>query len=203
MAATVLHTRIGKVFFIYNLGRKNRTDDFGGRGPRRDRERGFTYITLLILVAVMGVVLATTGQVWSTAIKREKEQELIFVGDQFRNAIAMYYRNSLGQSARYPMSLEDLLKDPRYPDTRRYLRKIHPDPISNSTEWGLIKGPKGEILGVHSLSQEEPLKKSNFSIADQSFEGKTQYSDWIFMIVTQAKGGQAPAPQVPAQKPSF
>ena len=149
------------------------------------REHGFTYIALLILVAVMGVALATTGKVWSTAMKREKEQELIFVGDQFRNAITLYSRRSPGQSASYPVSLEDLLRDPRYADTRRYLRKIYLDPISNSMEWGLIKGPHGEIFGVHSLSAEEPLKKNNFSLADKDFEGKMHYSDWVFMIAAQ------------------
>lgn len=167
---------------------------------RQGRAHGFTYIGLLILVAIMGVVLATTGQVWSTAMRREKEQQLIFVGDQFRNAITRYYQNSLGQSSRYPMSLEDLLKDPHYLETRRYLRRIYPDPISNSMEWGVVQGPSGEILGVHSLSAEEPLKKSNFSLADQGLEGKMHYSDWVFMIAAQSGvAQQATVRQVSAQ----
>ncbi|MFA6971927.1 MAG: type II secretion system protein [Gallionella sp.] len=180
--------------------------NFTERNFRRGREHGFTYIALLIFVAIMGVLLATTGKVWSTVMKREKEQELIFVGGQFRNAISMYYKNSNGQTARYPMSLEDLLKDPRYPDTRRYLRKIYLDPVSNSMEWGLVKGPNGEIFGVHSLSVEEPIKKSNFSLADHEFEGKTQYSDWLFMFavkagaVPQAPVSQVPTPQVPLRQ---
>jgi type II secretory pathway pseudopilin PulG len=165
---------------------------------RRPREKGFTYIALLILVAIIGVGLVTTGQVWITAMKREKEQQLLFIGGQFRHAITLYYKNSLGQSARFPMSLEDLLKDPRYLETRRYLRQIYPDPINNSLEWGLVKGPNGEIYGVYSLSQEEPFKKSNFSLADHAFEGKTQYSDWVFRIAVKAGVAQpAPASQVP------
>ena len=159
---------------------------------RRGRIQGFTYIVLLIVVAVMGIALATAGMVWSTAMKREKEQELLFIGGQFRNALNQYYRNSPAQSARYPMSLDDLLQDPRYPGTRRYLRKIYVDPVSGSPDWGLVRGANGEVIGVHSLSLEEPLKKSNFSLADKDFEDKAQYSDWEFRITVQAAAPQAP-----------
>lgn len=146
-------------------------------------ERGFTYIGLMILIAVMGVVLAAGGEVWHTAQQREREQELLFVGDQFRHAIDSYYENTPGQGRRYPLSLEELLQDPRYPDKRRYLRKIYVDPVTGGTEWGLIKGPGGEIFGVYSLSDEEPVKKSNFDLANRNFEGKAKYSEWVFMHV--------------------
>lgn len=155
-------------------------------------EQGFTYIALLIFITIMGVGLAATGEVWQMTMKREKEEELLFVGNQFRNAITMYYYRTPGQMGRYPMSLEDLLKDPRYPATKRYLRKIYLDPVTNSTNWELIKGPNGEILGVHSASEDEPLKKSDFMLADQNFEGKTKYSDWVFMIAAR----YVPAPTV-------
>lgn len=145
-------------------------------------EQGFTYIALLIFIVIMGVGLAAAGEVWHMTMKREKEEELLFVGNQFRNAITMYYYRTPGQSVRYPMSLEDLLKDPRYPATKRYLRKIYFDPITNSTNWELVKGPNGEIFGVHSASEDEPMKKSNFSFADQGFEGQMKYSDWVFII---------------------
>ena len=54
---------------------------------RRPRHAGFTYVGLLIAVAVLGVGLAAVGQVWSTAAAREKERELLFVGNQYRAAI--------------------------------------------------------------------------------------------------------------------
>lgn len=151
----------------------------GSRQP--GRVGGFTYISLLAIIAIMGVVLGTAGEVWHMALKREKERELLFVGDQFRRAIGLYYEHTPGLGRRYPESLEDLLRDPRYPSTQRYLRKIYPDPVSGSTEWGLVKGTAGEILGVHSLSENEPIKKSNFSLVDRSFEGRAKYVDWVFM----------------------
>jgi type II secretory pathway pseudopilin PulG len=150
---------------------------------RQSREGGFTYLGLLAVIAIMGVALLATGEVWHTAQKREKERELLFVGNQFRQAIDGYYEHTPDREPRYPVRLEDLLKDPRFPSTQRYLRKIYLDPISGSEQWGLIKGPDGEIYGVHSLSEAEPVKKGNFSLADKNFEGKTKYADWVFMHV--------------------
>jgi type II secretory pathway pseudopilin PulG len=152
-----------------------------GRQPECGRARGFSYIGLLILVAVMGIGLAAAGEIWYTALKREKEQELLFVGGQFRLAIERFYKNTPGQARRYPLHLEELLRDPRHPETRRYLRKIYLDPMTGRAEWGLLTGPGGEIFGVYSLSEDEPLKQANFRLAEQDFEGKVKYREWVFM----------------------
>jgi type II secretory pathway pseudopilin PulG len=145
------------------------------------REGGFTYIGVLVLVALMGIALAAAGQVWHTASKREKERELLFIGQEFRLALHRYAKHTPGKERRAPMSLEELVQDPRHPGIRRYLRKIYVDPMTGGTEWGLIKGPAGEIHGVHSLSTDEPLKKAGFALTDRRFEGSKKYSDWVFM----------------------
>jgi type II secretory pathway pseudopilin PulG len=184
------------------IGREILEEEQGGKMVARSiirwkvAARGFTYIALLIFIAVLSLGFLSTWEVWNTAIKRDNEQELLFAGDQIRNAINMYYLHSPGPGNRFPMSLEDLLKDPRYPATRRYLRKIYLDPITKSRNWDLVKGPNGEILGVHSASDDEPAKKANFSLADRGFEGKTKYSDWVFIFSTKL------APMSPATVPS-
>lgn len=165
----------------------------GCRQAWKSRAGGFTYLGLIIMIAIMGVLLTTTGEVWHTVQQREKERELLFVGNQFRLALDRYYEHSAGQAQRYPATLEALLKDPRYPSTQRYLRRIYRDPVGGSQDWGVVRGPSGEILGVHSLSGDEPLKKDGFSLADQGFKGKTRYSDWVFMHVPGQ--GQAGSPQ--------
>lgn len=149
----------------------------------RARAGGFTYIGLLAVIAIMGIGLAATGEVWHTLQRRDKERELLFIGNQFRQAIGEYYEHTPGQQRRYPLELAELLKDPRYPSTQRYLRRIYTDPITGSENWGVIRGPDGEIYGVYSQSKEEPIRKGNFSLADRNFAGKTKYADWVFMHV--------------------
>lgn len=148
--------------------------------PMPHRQAGFTYLGVLILVAVMGALLAATGEVWSTVQRRQKEQELLFVGNQFREAIRLYYERSPGGSKRYPRKLEDLLLDNRYPSTQRYLRKIYVDPMTGKPEWGLLKAPDEGIAGVYSLAGGTPIKVDNFETRDAAFKGAIRYSRWQF-----------------------
>jgi type II secretory pathway pseudopilin PulG len=143
--------------------------------------KGFTYLALLIVIAVGGAVLAAIGQLTSHAQQREKEAELIFAGHQFRQAIAAYYERSPGGAKRYPQKLEDLLEDRRYPNVQRYLRKLYRDPMSGRADWGVVEAPSGGIMGVYSQSAEPPVKSGNFSKADETLVGATRYSDWKFV----------------------
>ena len=161
---------------------------------------GFTYIGLMIFIALMGIGLALAGQVWHTATQREKEKELLFAGDQFRAAITKYYEGSPGGATKFPNSLEDLLDDRRYPTTKRHLRKIFRDPMTGETRWGLVESPTGGIMGVYSLSEHEPRKISGFRPRDEAFEGAASYSDWQFAYAVAVPPEQAaatPAPGVP------
>ncbi len=135
---------------------------------------------LLFLIASLGVAMAALGTLWHTQAQREKEAELLFIGDQYRQAIERYYRLTPGTAKQYPPSFDVLLLDPRFPTTVRHLRRLYRDPITGSEQWGLEKTADGGISGVHSLSDKEPRKKSGFSAVYADFEGKTKYADWIF-----------------------
>ncbi len=163
---------------------------------------GFTYVGLLIAIVFFGLGSVGAARVLASSERAEREAELLFVGNQFRQAIASYYSASPG-APRYPEKLEDLLLDSRFPAIRRHLRKIYVDPITGKTEWGLVIAPEGGILGVHSLSDREPLKRANFDFADQAFEEAAKakdhpyaYRDWQFVFLP---AGRAVAP--PAVKP--
>jgi len=147
----------------------------------RYRQAGFTYLALLFTVAVAGVVLAATGALWSFEAQREREVELLFVGNQFRQAIRSYYEQSPGMLKRYPMSLDELVKDNRYLGVKHHLRRIYADPITGRSEWGLLMAPEGGIMGVRSLSDRRPIKRANFLLRDAMFEGKEAYSEWHFV----------------------
>jgi type II secretory pathway pseudopilin PulG len=142
---------------------------------------GYTYLGVLFLIAASGILLVATSQVWYTAQKRDKEEELLFVGDQLRRAIGAYYESTASGPKRYPATLEDLQRDPRSPGVRRYLRQLYRDPMTGGTTWGLMKAADGTIFGVYSLSEQEPLKKGGFGRQDQAFEEKAKYAEWLFM----------------------
>ncbi|MDO8294097.1 MAG: type II secretion system protein [Gallionella sp.] len=146
--------------------------------PRVSGQRGFGYLLVLFALAALGLLLAGAGQVWQTTAQREKEVELLFIGNQFRQAIASYYEHSPDAAKQYPARLDDLLEDKRFPMPRRHLRKHYRDPMTGSMDWGLIKAG-GRIVGVHSRSGDKPLRQS-FDGRDASFSGAARYDQWVF-----------------------
>lgn len=165
------------------------------------RERGFTYIGVLLLVALMGAVLAGTATVWRTMSQRDKERELLFVGHEFRKAIGLYYERTPGGAKQYPKKLEDMLLDKRQVNIARYLRRLYVDPMTGKKEWGLVKGAGDAIMGVYSLSADSPIKSGNFDEADKDFEGKGSYAEWKFVYLP-GQGAPGTAPAAPVQIPS-
>ena len=165
------------------------------------RNRGFTYLTILFAIAILSGGLALIGEVWHTSAVREKEAQLLQVGDEFRKAIERYY---LSGPRIYPRNLSDLVQDPRQPGVVRHLRKVYPDPFTGSIEWGLVKSADGGIAGVHSLSEERPLKSAGFRVRDAAFEGAQRYADWKFIYAPtqQAQPSSVkPAPAAPSTRP--
>lgn len=168
---------------------------------------GFTYLGVLFAIALMGTLFAITGESWQTASQRDKERELLFIGDEFRDAIGLYYNRTPGNAKRFPRSLEELLKDPRYLTTQRYLRKIYTDPMTAGQEWGLVKAADGGIAGVFSLSERAPIKVDRFSEENAGFEAAQKYSDWKFVYRPRAAAVRAPTPApnpaLPTPNPSL
>lgn len=166
----------------------------GGCEHARLREQGFTYFTVLILVAIMGVGLAAIGTMWQQAAKREKERELLFIGDEFRRAIGTYFERSPG-APQYPRSLDDLLVDKRLPVVGRHLRKIYYDPMTGTQDWGLVKEPGGGILGVYSKATGRPVKIAGFREEYKDFATALTYADWKFVYGAGSMLGPTPGVQ--------
>jgi type II secretory pathway pseudopilin PulG len=139
-------------------------------------------MALLAVVAVSGAMLVAVGEVYSRSAQREKEAELLFIGRQFRNAIGAYYERSPG-TQQYPASLEELVQDKRFPMVTRHLRRIYPDPFTGKPEWGLVRSPDGRIMGVHSLSDREPIKSAGFAQDNAALAGARKYKEWRFEYV--------------------
>ena len=159
---------------------------------------------MLFTVTIAGILLAATGQVWQVKAQREKEKVLLSVGEQFRQAVMSYYNSDSGGDKKYPQSLEDLLLDKRGPSPERHLRKIFLDPMTKTTEWGLVEEPVPEqisgssarvsksdlgIIGVYSLSRQGPIKSENFPDHYSTFAEATTYQDWQFVYSQESTEG--------------
>ena len=154
----------------------------GSISPLRPRfpQRGFTYLGTMFLIIFIGIGLAKAGLLWQTEVQREREKELLFIGEQYAMAIGSYFESTPSGSKQYPASFEDLLQDHRFPGVRRHLRKLYSDPITGGEKWGLIK-QQGRITGVYSLALQRPLKKAGFSVAWTAFADAESYTAWQFI----------------------
>jgi len=124
------------------------------------RQGGFTYLCALLLVAVAGAGLAAISELWSHPRQREKETEPLWIGNQFKQAIGLYYQRSPGTVNRYPEKLEDLLEDRRFVSTQHYLRRIFTDPMTGKAEWQAVAAAIGGIMGVSSTSTGRPIGRN-------------------------------------------
>jgi type II secretory pathway pseudopilin PulG len=150
-----------------------------GKADRNGREAGFTLLGLLFLLAALGIGLAAVGTLWDSVRQREREADLLLVGDQYRRALESYYQAGTGPAQHYPKHLSDLVRDPRFPHTVRHLRQLWKDPVTGG-EWGLHRDAAGGIDGLYSTSPATPRKTGGFTQAYREFEGAARYSDWLF-----------------------
>ncbi|MFL6582791.1 MAG: type II secretion system protein [Burkholderiales bacterium] len=160
------------------------------------RASGFTYIALLVLLAIIGIGLSATGMVFHHQAQREKEKQLLFVGEQIRRAIGRYYENAPGGGKRFPQALDELLRDDRRLGMHRYLRQVYRDPMTNAMDWVAVRAPDGGIMGVHSTLAQKPLKRDGFPAGYEHFNDKDSYEEWIFQYAVEASSDTSTAGQV-------
>ncbi|WP_224958454.1 type II secretion system protein [Geomonas subterranea] len=163
---------------------------------------GFTYIGALVMAVIVGIMASQAAVVWSTAMKREREEELISRGTQIRDALRRWYKvkvvdgklvsnqvpgnagnvNAAPPAVAGPPELKSLLQDPSTPGKLRYLRPYAlVEPITGK-EWDEIR-KDGKIVGVKSKSELEPVKQGNFpfDLHPEDFEKKKKYNEWVFI----------------------
>ena len=94
----------------------------------------FTYLGLLFAIVVIGISLAVTGQVWSTASQREREVELIFRGNEIQGHRQVY---DASPGPRSTLEHRRPYQDSRFPVTKRHLRRFYEDPFTGKPDWDL------------------------------------------------------------------
>src|SRR5262245_53737955 len=90
-------------------------------------DRGFAMAALLIMMNVMAIVLTMLLPAWQTMATREREAELVFRGQQYARAIALYQRARGG----FPPSVDVLVAE-------KFLRKKYKDPMTANGEFQII-----------------------------------------------------------------
>src|SRR5215210_4334126 len=100
--------------------------------------RGYAMAALLVGMSVMAVLMSALMPVWTQMARREKEQEMIFRGNQYARAIGLFQR----KFANTPPPSIDLLVE------QRFLRKKYKDPITDddfqplyANQQALAQGP--------------------------------------------------------------
>ena len=108
----------------YSRSRVDRLRQIRGRS-----ESGYTLVAAVVLVTVVTVLVAAALPSWSHAIQRDKEEELIFRGLQYAEAIRVFQT----RFGRYPVRLDELIKV-----NPRCIRQLWKDPMTKEGEWGLV-----------------------------------------------------------------
>jgi hypothetical protein len=117
----------------------------------------------------------------SQQAQRERETELLRIGSAFVQAIEAYYESSPGSVKRWPKSLEDLTDDKRFVGIRRHMRKVYWDPITRSSNWGLLHASDGGINGIYSMSDMPPIRSGTVEFSNVVLAPASRYSDWQFV----------------------
>jgi type II secretory pathway pseudopilin PulG len=104
---------------------------------------GYVLIMLLFLVTAMGIGLLVAVPVWQTQMQREKEEELIFRGKQYVEAVRLFQVKKPGT---FPKDLEELVKE-------KCLRRLFRDPMNPEGDWNIILLPQG-VQGAGARSRQ-------------------------------------------------
>jgi type II secretory pathway pseudopilin PulG len=152
------------------------------RSRRHRRSQGAVLLAVLVFILIGTLAAGSMVVSYQQALKRDKEEQLLFAGDQIRRAILAYYNVIPPGGARsLPSSLDALVEDRRFATPLHHLRRIYPDPMTGTADWDVVKSGDG-IIGVRSASNAEPLKKKGFAGVYSKFEDTRAYSDWTFAI---------------------
>jgi type II secretory pathway pseudopilin PulG len=181
---------------------------------RGQSENGYAMAALLVMMAVMAIMMTVAMPVWKQATQREKEQELIFRGQQYTRAIGLFERKYANTP---PPSFDVLVQE-------RFLRKKYKDPITNAefvplTAGGAAAaGPGGATRGgpgvaVDPRGASSPLgvagggggiigvTSSSKATSIRVYNGATHYNEWRFVYAqpTTTPGAGAPGAGAPGR----
>ncbi len=99
------------------------------RPGAHSREAGYNLVVLMVAITVLNIMIAATLPLWSRIIQHDKEEELIFRGLQYAEAIRLFR----ARFQRAPVRLEELLEA-----KPRCIRQLWKDPMSEDGKWKIL-----------------------------------------------------------------
>jgi general secretion pathway protein G len=114
--------------------------------PKLGRNRGFTMIELVVVMAVLGLLLSIALPRYMAALDQGREKVLVNNIAQMREAIDRHY----GDRGAYPDRLDDLVE-------RRYLRAVPLNPYTEAADWVIVpppSGQKGQVYDIRAPGQQ-------------------------------------------------
>ena len=125
---------------------------------QRVASSGFTLIELLVVMTIIGVLLTIATPRYFHSVDKSRDTVLRDDLAIIRKALDQFYSDN----GKYPDTLEDLV-------TRRYLRKIPLDPITESaTTWVVVPPEDPDLGAVYDIK----------SGTDKRAPDGTLYADW-------------------------
>ncbi len=90
--------------------------------------QGYIILLLMFSVFVISIGLMVAVPIWQTQIQREKEEELIFRGKQYVEAIRLFQQKKPGA---FPREFDELLEE-------KCIRQLYKDPMTENGSWNVI-----------------------------------------------------------------
>jgi len=98
------------------------------QGSPAPREYGYTLLIVMFAIFLLTLGLMLAMPVWQTQVQRELEEELIFRGEQYVEAVRLFQTKNPGN---FPSSFDELLEE-------KFIRRLFPDPMTEAGEWNVI-----------------------------------------------------------------
>jgi type II secretory pathway pseudopilin PulG len=166
-------------------------------------------VAVVVTMAVMAILLTVAVESVSFLQRREKEEELIFRGNQIVEAIRLFR----ARNGRFPLSLAELVKA-----KPRVLRKTWTDPMTGLPDWEpVFLGEEGTVVAGGGASPQETPTPTPFSVPKpprgaktgaiigvhsrlcetsiKLYNGRSEYCEWKFFYdPTKQTGAPQPSP---------
>jgi len=184
----------------------------------RAGEAGYNLVILIIVMTVMNILVAASLPAWTAVIRRDKEEELIFRGLQYAEAIRLFRNRTGGLPTRLeqlievkPRCLRQLWKDPMTEDGKWVLifegqplpagggvpGNLNPDWEGGGTEIppeSLPGGPgaQDDVVAVGPIKGVRSRSKEDSFL---KFDNRDRYDLWYFTVDLLNAGGSLPGPE--------